>query len=182
MFFAILLILALFLDKSVPQMFSSTTSANSSDDLSDESQNGGHQQNNQLIIPYVITAVILIIGAISLSILFIYKRYVPPKEEKIPAAFQEQMPSAMSYYDKFLLWKESLPSVFSRNVIAIGSILILFYYGIEVTYFQFVVSFVNNSEVPINGSTAAHIEAALAGKKFKLININFVKDFWKSNS
>lgn len=160
-------------------MFSSTTSANSSDDLSDESQNGGHQPNNQLIIPYVITAVILIIGAISLSILFIYKRYVPPKEEKIPAAFQEQMPSAMSYYDKFLLWKESLPSVFSRNVIAIGSILILFYYGIEVTYFQFVVSFVNNSEVPINGSTAAHIEAALAGKKstFKLINIDFVKDF-----
>ena len=160
-------------------MFSSTTSANSSDDLSDESQDGGHQPNNQLIIPYVITAIILMIGAISLLILFIYKKYVPPKEEKIPTAFQEQMPSAMSYYDKFLLWKESLPSIFSRNVIAIGAILLLFYYGIEVTYFQFVVSFVNNSEVPINGSTAAHIEAALAGKKFtfKLINTDFVKDF-----
>ena len=159
-------------------MFSSTTSANSSDDLSDESQDGGHQPNNQLIIPYVITAIILMIGAILLLILFIYKKYVPPKEEKIPTAFQEQMPSAMSYYDKFLLWKESLPSIFSRNVIAIGAILLLFYYGIEVTYFQFVVSFVNNSKVPINGSTAAHIEAALAGKKFtfKLINTDFVKD------
>jgi len=91
------------------------------------------------------------LGAIALLSLYCFKKYVPPKEPKIPQAFNEQMPKQLSRKEKMEIWKNSVPSFYMIGIIALGSILLCVYYGLEVTYFQFMAQFVTSTPLPISG-------------------------------
>ena len=62
--------------------------------------------------------------------------------------------------EKLELWKKSVPSFYIILIISIGSCLLFAYYGLEVTYFQFMAQFTTAVPLPIAGSGAAHMEAA----------------------
>lgn len=113
-----------------------------------------------LLIPYSITSVIVAAGGIILLIMFFYKRYIPPKERQLPVSFEEQMPKQLTRMEKLELWKRSVPSFYIISIILLGSLLICFYYGLEVTYFQFLAQFSNAVPLPIHGSMSANLESA----------------------
>lgn len=113
-----------------------------------------------LLIPYSITGAIVAAGGIILLIMFLYKRYIPPKERQLPVSFDEQMPKQLTRIEKLELWKRSVPSFYIISIILLGSLLICFYYGLEVTYFQFLAQFSNAAPIPIHGSMSANLESA----------------------
>jgi hypothetical protein len=91
------------------------------------------------------------LGAIALLSLYCFKKYVPPKELKVPQAFNQQMPKELSRKEKVQLWRNSVPSYYIIGLICLGSILLSTYYGLEVTYFQFMAQFVTSTPLPISG-------------------------------
>lgn len=113
-----------------------------------------------LFIPYLITGLIVSAGGIILLGLFLYKRYVPPKERKLPASFDQQMPKQLTRSEKIELWKRSLPSFYIISIIILGSVMLWSYYGLEVTFFQFLAQFSNAVPLPIHGTMSANLEAA----------------------
>ena len=84
-------------------------------------------------------------------VLFLYKKYVPPHEPKAPPAFAEEMPKELTNLEKFQLWRETIPSSYGILLIVFGSVLLLVYYGLEVTYFQFMAQFITSTPLPIYG-------------------------------
>ena len=96
---------------------------------------------------------IVCLGGIALLVLYIYKKYVPPMEPKAPGAFSEEMPQELTNYEKFQLWRENIPSSYTFLLITFGSLLLLVYYGLEVTYFQFMAQFITATPLPIQGQS-----------------------------
>ncbi len=143
-----------------------------------------------LFAPYAIIGSIVALGGFILGGLYFYKAYIPPKERKLPVSFDEQMPKQLSRMEKLELWKKSVPSFYIILIISLGSCLLFAYYGLEVTYFQFMAQFSTAVPLPISGSASANLEAAtgtsyaiggflalLASFKFhpqRMIYINFV--------
>lgn len=113
-----------------------------------------------IFIPYAIIGAIVTIGGTMLGSLYFYKRYIPPKERKLPVSFDEQMPKQLSRMEKLELWKKSVPSFYIILIISLGSSMLFAYYGLEVTYFQFLAQFTTAVPLPIAGSMAANLEAA----------------------
>ena len=70
------------------------------------------------------------------------------------------MPKQLSRMEKLELWKKSVPSFYIILVISLGSCLLFAYYGLEVTYFQFMAQFSTAVPLPISGSSSANLEAA----------------------
>ncbi|CAG2123347.1 unnamed protein product, partial [Medioppia subpectinata] len=94
-----------------------------------------------LYIPYLISAGIVASGGLALLALYIYKKYVPPRIPHAPPAFAEEMPKELSNMEKFEIWKENIPSSYTITLITVGSCLLMTYYGLEVTYLQFLAQF-----------------------------------------
>ncbi|KAH9527966.1 hypothetical protein DERF_001948 [Dermatophagoides farinae] len=113
-----------------------------------------------LFIPYLITGLIVSAGGIILLGLYLYKSYIPPQERKLPASFDQQMPKQLTRSEKIELWKRSLPSFYIISIIILGSVMLWSYYGLEVTFFQFLAQFSNAVPLPIHGSMSANLEAA----------------------
>ncbi|XP_054165097.1 sodium-dependent glucose transporter 1B-like [Oppia nitens] len=113
-----------------------------------------------LYIPYLISAGIVAMGGIALLALFIYKKYQPPRLPHAPPAFAEEMPTELSTLEKFQIWKENIPSSYTMTLIVLGSFLLLAYYGLEVTYFQFMAQFITSTPLPIYGTMSALVETA----------------------
>lgn len=116
-----------------------------------------------IFIPYAIIGVIITMGGLLILTLYFYKRYIPPKERKLPVAFDEQMPKQLSRMEKLELWKKSVPSFYIILIISLGSLMCFAYYGLEMTYFQFLAQFSTAVPLPIEGSSAAYLEAATGG-------------------
>lgn len=143
-----------------------------------------------LFAPYAIIGSIVALGGVLLGGLYFYKAYIPPKERKLPVSFDEQMPKQLSRMDKLELWKKSVPSFYIILIISLGSCLLFAYYGLEVTYFQFMAQFSTAVPLPIKGAASANLEAAtgsayaiggfialLASLRFhpqRMIYINFI--------
>lgn len=114
---------------------------------------------HNLTIPYSVTGGIVSLGGILLLALYLYKRYIPPKERQLPVSFDHQMPQQLSRMEKLELWKQSVPSFYIVSIIGFGSALIGIYYGLEVTYFQFLAEF-STITMSIKGRDSANLEAA----------------------
>ncbi|UXI18778.1 hypothetical protein NH340_JMT04721 [Sarcoptes scabiei] len=128
--------------------------------LSISNQSMIDERRFQLFIPYSITGSIVALGGLILLVLFFYKRYHPPQERKLPVSFDEQMPKQLTRSEKIELWKRSVPSFYIISIILLGSLLIWSYYGLEVTYLQFLAQFSNAVPLPIHGTMSANLEAA----------------------
>lgn len=121
------------------------------------------ETQRRLFIPYAITGSIVVGAGVFLLVLYVYKRYIPPVDRKLPQSFQEQLPQQMTYRDKLEIWKQSVPSFYTLTTITMGSFLFFFYYGTEVTYYQYLASFATATPIPIEGSDSAKLEAATGG-------------------
>lgn len=121
------------------------------------------EERANLAIPYSITGGVVALGGFVLLGLYLYKKYIPPKERKLPQSFDEQMPKQLNRIDKLILWKKSVPSFYIISIISLGSLMIWSYYGFEMTYFQFLAQFTTATPLPIAGSMSANLEAATGG-------------------
>ncbi|OTF79213.1 Sodium-dependent glucose transporter-like protein, partial [Euroglyphus maynei] len=70
------------------------------------------------------------------------------------------MPKQLTRSEKIELWKRSLPSFYIISIIILGSVMLWSYYGLEVTFFQFLAQFSNAVPLPIQGTMSANLEAA----------------------
>lgn len=118
------------------------------------------ETRHNLMIPFSITGAIVLLGGLMLLSMFWYKKYIPPKERQLPVSFDEQMPTQLTRMEKLELWRKSVPSFYIILIITFGSLLICVYYGIEVTYFQFVAQYSTATPLPIHGKDSANLEAA----------------------
>ncbi|CAG2179435.1 unnamed protein product [Oppiella nova] len=118
------------------------------------------KHESRLYIPYLIIAGIVASGGLALLALYIYKKYVPPRLPHAPPAFAEEMPQELTNFEKFQIWKENIPNSYTMILISVGSVLLLAYYGLEMTYLQFLAQFITSTPLPIFGMQSALVETA----------------------
>lgn len=116
-----------------------------------------------LLIPYSAVAIFMFLGGVALSILFLYKRYIPPQERNRPKAFEDSVPKQLQEEQKQKLWQNSLPSVHKATMILLGAIMLGSYFGLEVTYIDYVSSFATAAPPEIEGKQSAMLASATGG-------------------
>lgn len=140
------------------------------------------EDEENLLIPYLISAIILFFGAACLLVLFFVKKYRPPLSPEKEATQDQKVQETTSKKVNFdnnlnnksnkclktkaldfgANFKSNLPDGYSAALVGLGCTLLFFYYGLEVTTFQFVAPFVDYTDVPIYGSGSALVESGMA--------------------